>query len=94
MKTGGFSKFINKLIIMNAKLTLILNKDLVEDAKKYAKSRNLSLSKLVENHLRSLISKSEIRTKVSPLVESLTGIIPDEVNEREKYRDYLDQKYL
>ena len=79
---------------MNAKLTLILNKDLVEDAKKYAKSRNLSLSKLVENHLRSLISKSEIRTKVSPLVESLTGIIPDEVNEREKYRDYLDQKYL
>lgn len=79
---------------MNAKLTLILNKDLVIEAKKYAKSRNLSLSKLVENHLRSLISDSEIRTEVSPLVESLTGIIPDEVNEREKYRDYLDQKYL
>ena len=79
---------------MNAKLTLILNKDLVKDAKKYAKSNNLSLSKIVENHLRSLISDSEIRTKISPLVESLTGIIPDEVNEREEYRDYLNRKYL
>lgn len=79
---------------MNSKLTLILNKDLVKDAKKYAKSNNLSLSKIVENHLRSLISDSEIRTKISPLVESLTGIIPDEVNEREEYRDYLNRKYL
>ena len=79
---------------MNTKLNLILNTDLVIEAKNYAKSRNLSLSKLVENHLRSLISEAKIRTEVSPLVESLTGIIPDEVNAKEEYRDYLDQKYL
>jgi len=32
--------------------------------------------------------------KVSPLVESLTGVIPsEELDERKSYRDYLAEKY-
>ncbi|MEM6806223.1 MAG: DUF6364 family protein [Bacteroidota bacterium] len=36
---------------MNTKLTLSLNKEVIEQAKKYAKTHNVSLSSLIENYL-------------------------------------------
>ena len=79
---------------MNTKLTLNLNKEIIEEAKTYARSQSVSLSKLIENYLHSLTRESKKESTVSPLVESLTGIIPGDLNEREEYRDYIDQKYL
>lgn len=78
---------------MNTKLTLNLNKEIIEEAKTYAKSQSVSLSKLIENYLNSLTRTSKNHSKVSPLVESLTGIIPSEYDEKNDYRDYIDQKY-
>ena len=78
---------------MNTKLTLNLNKEIIEEAKTYARSQSVSLSKLIENYLQSLTRESKKESTVSPLVESLTGIIPSDLNEREEYRDYIDQKY-
>ncbi|MDR0792720.1 MAG: DUF6364 family protein [Chitinophagaceae bacterium] len=80
---------------MNTKLTLNLNKHIIESAKDYAKSNKVSLSKMIENYLSSLIKKDKKEIEVSPLVESLTGIIPDE-NEagfKKDYYDYLNKKY-
>ena len=79
---------------MNTKLTLNLNKEIIEEAKTYARSQSVSLSKLIENYLHSITRESKKESTVSPLVESLTGIIPGDLNEREEYRDYIDQKYL
>ena len=74
----------NKIIIlhvnwfeMNSKLTLNLNKNIIENAKDYAKDNRTSLSKLIENYLNSLTTKNNKEFKVSHLVESLTGIIPN-----------------
>ena len=39
---------------MNSKLTLNLNKNIIENAKDYAKDNRTSLSKLIENYLNSL----------------------------------------
>jgi hypothetical protein len=78
---------------MNTKLTLNLDKEIIEEAKTYAKSHRVSLSKLIENYLHSLTRKSKKKSTVSPLVESLTGIIPDDYNEKEDYRNYIDKKY-
>lgn len=79
---------------MNTKLTLSLNKDIIESAKDYAKNRKVSLSQLIENYLNSLTKKEDKITKVSPLVESLTGIIPSEdSNYKNDYYDYLNKKY-
>lgn len=79
---------------MNTKLTLNLNKAIIEEAKSYAKSNNVSLSKLIENYLNSLVTKNNKSSrKISPLVESLTGVISSEVDERKSYRDYLSEKY-
>lgn len=80
---------------MNTKLTLNLNKEIIEEAKTYAKNHSVSLSKLIENYLNSITrEKNRQSTTVSPLVESLTGIIPSTTDERKDYRDYLEKKYL
>lgn len=63
---------------MNTKLTLNLSKHIIESAKDYAKNHKVSLSLLIENYLNSLIKKEEKDVKVSPLVQSLTGILPTE----------------
>lgn len=79
---------------MNTKLTLNLDKSIIDEAKSYAKKNQVSLSKLIENYLNSLVSTNQKKTtRISPLVESLTGIISSEVDERKSYRDYLSEKY-
>lgn len=80
---------------MNTKLTLNLNKSVIESAKDYAKENSISLSKLIENYLHSLTGKNDNENQVSPLVESLTGVISPE-NEQSvdnDYYDYLREKY-
>ena len=62
---------------MNTKLTLSLNKNISENAKLYAKKNNTSLSKLIENYLNSITKSLPQSKKISPLVESLTGVITD-----------------
>jgi len=79
---------------MNTKLTLNLNKDVIEEAKTYAKDHKVSLSKLIENYLNSLTTTKDKGRKVSPLVESLTGVIPSEASDDKKeYREFISKKY-
>jgi hypothetical protein len=80
---------------MNTKLTLNLNKGVIEQAKSYAKENSVSLSKLIESYLDSLTTRSEKKSKISPLVKSLTGVIPSsDYDDKEDYKDYLSGKYL
>ena len=60
---------------MEAKLTLKMNKKVIESAKLYAKKHNRSLSGLVENYFGNLSSKHDSYAQEhSPVVESLSGI--------------------
>lgn len=78
---------------MNTKLTLNLDKDVIDEAKSYAKNHHVSLSKLIENYLNSLTRETKKQQSVSSLVESLTGIIPNDYDEKQDYRNYIDKKY-
>ena len=79
---------------MDTKLTLNLDEEVIEKAKSYAKNNQVSLSKLIENYLNSLIKPSVDSKKISPLVKSLTGVIENgDIDERKDYRDYLNEKY-
>lgn len=79
---------------MNTKLTLNIDQGVIDEAKSYAKNNNVSLSKLIENYLLSLTKKNKEKSKVSPLVESLTGVISLESDDYKKeYSDYLSKKY-
>jgi len=83
-----------KYRIMDSKLTLKLNKSVIERAKQYAKENNISLSKMIENYLQAVTIRKKNKIKISPLVESLTGVIELEKNDyRKDYTNFLSQKY-
>lgn len=60
---------------MYTKLTLNIDKTIVEQAKKYAKKNGQSLSKLIESYLRMVSEKPENieDLEISPEVKSLMG---------------------
>jgi len=60
---------------MNTKLTLSLEKTVIEDAKSYAKKTGRSLSELVENYFKNLTEKSEVPDDIHPKVKKLIGIV-------------------
>ncbi|MBA6154357.1 DUF6364 family protein [Gelidibacter maritimus] len=80
---------------MDKKLTLSLDKAIIESAKNYAKSNNISLSKLIESYLTTLTERKRNSTEITPLVESLSGVInlDDDFDVKDAYTDYLIEKY-
>lgn len=79
---------------MDTKLTLKLNKSIIERAKVYAKDRNISLSKMIENYLQAVTNEKENEIEASPLVESLIGVLKTQSDSYKKdYTDYLSDKY-
>ena len=63
---------------MEAKLTLKLDKVVIDSAKKYAKKNNRSLSKMVENYFSALVSERDHPNKHSSVVKSLSGILSED----------------
>ena len=79
---------------MNTKLTLSINKTVSERAKKYARRKKTSLSKLIENQLHKL-TVGEKESDISPLVKSLSGVISAGAvkNGKKNYPKFLKKKY-
>ena len=82
---------------MDTKLTLKLDQEIIEKAKKYASDKNVSLSKLIENYLQALTSNKEQTNEIeiSPFVKSLaTGTkIPADYDYKKEYSHHLVEKY-
>lgn len=79
---------------METKLTLKLNKIIIERAKKYASERNTSLSRMIENYLEAITGNKGEDFKISPLVESLTGVIKTPpVDHKKDYSEFLTKKH-
>lgn len=87
---------------MSTKLTLsISDKNLIAEAKQYAKEQDLSLSRIIEDYLKSLTSRrKEQKSKsltISPVVQSLVGIIKTgekEIDYKKERLERLEKKYL
>lgn len=80
---------------MDKKLTLSLNEKIIETAKLYAKSNNISLSKLIESYLGTLTKREKKENEITPLVKSLSGVISidDDLDIKDEYTQYLMEKY-
>ncbi len=84
---------------MDTKLTLKLDKYVIDKAKEYASSHKRSLSGMIESYLKTLIATDEIQSEndieISPYVKSFrTGVkIPADFDDRKAYRDHLEEKY-
>ncbi len=80
---------------MNTKLALSLNNEIIDKAKIYAKNHEISLSKMIESYLDSLTTNKNKEITITPLVESLSGVVnlPDDFDYRKEYRGHLINKY-
>lgn len=80
---------------MDKKLTLSLNERIIEKAKAYAQDHQISLSRLIESYLSALVDKQSADIEITPLVESLSGVIsiPKDLDYKSDYGDYLLGKY-
>jgi hypothetical protein len=80
---------------MASKLTLSLNQVVIQKAKEYALKNHTSLSLLVENYFRFLTKHSTNKSTLSPIVEELSGVIklPENIDIKEEYTDFLIEKY-
>ena len=77
---------------MNTKLTLTIEKEVIEIAKKYAKEKGQSLSEMVENYFK-FVAVKQIKTKekeLSPKVRKLRGIL--KVNKDFDYKEILTEE--
>ena len=87
---------------MKTKLTLVMEDEVIYNAKKYAKKNDESLSSLVENYLKagsgtikSANPKKKKKKKSTSLIEKYRGIInlPDNHDYKKEIGLYLLDKY-
>jgi uncharacterized protein (UPF0262 family) len=81
---------------MNKKLTLSLDQKIIEQAKEYARERQVSLSFLIENYFSRLVAeqKTSSNQKIS-ITDALSGIISLDVDfdHKSMLKNHLLEKY-
>ncbi|WP_026706078.1 DUF6364 family protein [Flavobacterium soli] len=83
---------------MDTKLTLKLDKDVIESAKEYAAKQKVSVSSIVESYFKTIISKENKKdsVQISDFVKSLSlenGGIPADFDYKKDRQEYLIKKY-
>ncbi|MCU0352685.1 MAG: DUF6364 family protein [Cytophagales bacterium] len=82
---------------MNTKLTLTIEQSVIEEAKKYAKDKGKSLSGLVENYLKAIVSEPKVgQPTETPIVQSLKGSFsaPESFDYQKELAKALAKKYM
>jgi hypothetical protein len=81
---------------MPVKLTLSVERNVIERAKRFSRRQNKSLSKLVEGYLRELTAVPSGLEDITPKVTALSGVIPKGAARGDRKADYagfLSEKY-
>jgi len=82
---------------MNTKLTLTIEKKIIEIAKQYAKEKGQSLSDLVENYFKLItVDRRQLEPEqLSPRVQRLRGIIKtdEKIDYNKVLTEELSKKY-
>lgn len=80
---------------MTTKLTLTVEKDVIELAKTYASKKGRSLSDLIENYLMSLVQNEKGNNDLSPSVKRLLGSVkaPKNFDYKTELEIALEKKY-
>lgn len=84
---------------MNTKLTLKLDKNVIEKAKIYAAQQERSLSKIIESYLQVITSSKKNNDfeeiEITPFVKSIStgkGEIPADLDYKKEYYEHLLEK--
>ena len=76
---------------MKTKLTLRLDKNVIEKAKKYSLKRGESVSQIVEKFFKTILSEKE---EITPTVKKLKGLLKNLRVEEADYKKFIEKKYL
>ncbi len=80
---------------MTTKLTLTVEKAVIEKAKEYAKITGRSLSEIIESYLESLVEENQSQ-KMSHKLKSLVGAVklPKDFDQKKELDEYYKKKHL
>jgi formiminotetrahydrofolate cyclodeaminase len=80
---------------MVTKLTLTVEKSIIERAKSYAKNTGRSLSELIENYLDTITQESG-EERLSPKLNKIVGSVklPKNFDQDKELRAYFESKHL
>ncbi|MFB3133135.1 MAG: DUF6364 family protein [Rhodothermales bacterium] len=86
---------------MQVKLTLRLERDLIERAKRYAKQRGTSVSQMVANYFQALTAEDAAsvdtdanwKQRLPPITRSLVGSLAGSTLDEEDYYRHLEEKH-
>ena len=91
------TRILEERMVMNTKLTLTIEKEVMEIAKTYAKEKGQSLSEMVENYFKFVtVPRMQVKEKqLSSRVRKLRGIIKgdDNANYNQILAEELSKKY-
>ncbi len=82
---------------MNTKLTLTIEREIIERAKLYAKEKGRSLSDIIENYLKMITKEGTgDDIEITPLIKSLRGSFkaPAGFDYKKELSKGLSEKYL
>lgn len=80
---------------MPSKLTILLDKNLIDQAKVYAKKKGRSLSDIIESYLKGVIESGKPSIEISPEIRKLQGSVklPDNFDYKKELQKSLNSKY-
>ncbi len=84
---------------MQTKLTLTIEQEVIKSAKIYAQEKGRSLSEIIENYLKAIVSQTksekEIDKDLSPFVKSLIGVVklPEDFDYKKTLSEEINKKY-
>ena len=81
--------------MIDTKLTLKLDKGIINRAKEYAIETNQSLSRLVEEYFLELTSSKKFKQNLSPRVRKVSGVLKGKsIDYKDSVSNYLVEKHL
>ena len=81
---------------MSTKLTLRLDDKLINNAKKAARSRGVSLSKMVGDYFNTISSQQKKEIQESPVLSEISGILSPRADVKKlikSHKRHLEEKY-
>jgi len=82
---------------MATKLTLRLDEKIIKNAKQAARSRKVSLSKMVSDYFKSISVQQKKELIESPILSEIAGILPSKADDKKllkSYKKHIEDKYL
>lgn len=82
---------------MSTKLTLRLDEKLINNAKRLARKKGISLSRMVSDYFLSVSSQRKEKMAESPILSEISGILSSKRDGKKflkTYKKHIEEKYF